>query len=469
MHRGCSASRERCSPPAASSSCSRSPRRRSRRLSAMRARGSSSRISRTRRRCASSSRCQARRCVGGRSRPRGARRRRARGDRAQRSPGHRGGRPDRSADQQGHRPRPGQRDDRQHPASPSRQAVRRLRDRPLGEEGCRPPTHAELDYLIGMGAQSALAARVDCASSKSGAGTRPISGGRSPAQGRAELDALGRLAGGVAHDFNKMLSVLLRYASLMSSSLPADGPLRSDVGEIIKAAERSAELTRRLHAFGRGSAAEARILDLNDTIASVAKMLGRLIDEFFRHRLPCEAPRQQSCWAGRSAAARRAREHPLPEWICGACGVERQRSLGVGLAPSRFDRSSPHGHRHAPREPSASRAAGRRGATYPGRVHVRLQRGSRRASRTLGIRSGHAREAHHARRAAPQDPRGAQPESGRSRGKGRVTRGIIFFVGSGRVSTLSEIPGLSSRSRGFQEGDAMGPVSVRFRPNAKPP
>jgi PAS domain S-box-containing protein len=94
-----------------------------------------------------------------------------------------------------------------------------------------------------------------------------------------KMDAVGRLAGGVAHDFNNMLSVILGYTEMILNQPDHDGALRADLGEIQKAAERSADLTRQLLAFARKQTIAPRPLDLNDAVSGMLKMLGRLIGE----------------------------------------------------------------------------------------------------------------------------------------------------------------------------------------------
>jgi two-component system cell cycle sensor histidine kinase/response regulator CckA len=94
-----------------------------------------------------------------------------------------------------------------------------------------------------------------------------------------KMESIGRLAGGVAHDFNNMLGVILGNTELaMLKTTPAH-PLHSDLVEIKKAAERSAALTRQLLAFARKQTVAPKVLDLNDTIAGMFKMLRRLIGE----------------------------------------------------------------------------------------------------------------------------------------------------------------------------------------------
>ncbi|MFW6146061.1 MAG: PAS domain S-box protein [Planctomycetota bacterium] len=94
-----------------------------------------------------------------------------------------------------------------------------------------------------------------------------------------KLEAVGRLAGGVAHDFNNMLSVILGNVELAQEQVDPSGPLRASLGEVRKAAERSAELTRQLLAFARKQTVTPRVLDLNETLAGQLNMLHRLIGE----------------------------------------------------------------------------------------------------------------------------------------------------------------------------------------------
>jgi two-component system, cell cycle sensor histidine kinase and response regulator CckA len=94
-----------------------------------------------------------------------------------------------------------------------------------------------------------------------------------------KMESIGRLAGGVAHDFNNMLQAILGNVSLALDE-PADSPQLQDyLHEIQKAATRSGELTRQLLAFARRQPVRPRVLDLNDTISGMLKMLQRLIGE----------------------------------------------------------------------------------------------------------------------------------------------------------------------------------------------
>jgi signal transduction histidine kinase/PAS domain-containing protein/ActR/RegA family two-component response regulator len=94
-----------------------------------------------------------------------------------------------------------------------------------------------------------------------------------------KMESVGRLAGGVAHDYNNMLSVISGFAELALEKVDAGDPLHADLKEIQTAATRSAEITRQLVAFARKQTIAPKVLDLNDTVEGVLKMLRRLIGE----------------------------------------------------------------------------------------------------------------------------------------------------------------------------------------------
>ncbi|HRD50833.1 MAG: GAF domain-containing protein [Candidatus Competibacter sp.] len=94
-----------------------------------------------------------------------------------------------------------------------------------------------------------------------------------------KMEAVGRLAGGVAHDFNNMLAVIAGHADLALEQTAPDSALHADLLVIQEAAQRSADLTRQLLAFARKQTIAPQALDLNDTIAGMLKMLRRLISE----------------------------------------------------------------------------------------------------------------------------------------------------------------------------------------------
>ncbi len=93
------------------------------------------------------------------------------------------------------------------------------------------------------------------------------------------MESVGRLAGGVAHDFNNMLSVILGHAELAQEQIEPTHPVFMDLQEIQKAAQRSADLTRQLLAFARRQTVTPQVLDLNATLSGMIKMLQRLIGE----------------------------------------------------------------------------------------------------------------------------------------------------------------------------------------------
>ncbi len=95
-----------------------------------------------------------------------------------------------------------------------------------------------------------------------------------------KMEAVGRLAGGVAHDFNNKLSVIMGYSELALEETAKQGSTGHDyLQEILKAAQHSADLTRQLLAFARKQIIAPRVLELNDTITNILKMLQRLIGE----------------------------------------------------------------------------------------------------------------------------------------------------------------------------------------------
>ena len=94
-----------------------------------------------------------------------------------------------------------------------------------------------------------------------------------------KMESVGRLAGGVAHDFNNMLSVIIGYSELALDKPDLEKTIRSDISEILKAAKRASEVTRQLLAFARRQTIAPKILDLNEAVEKMLKMLRRLIGE----------------------------------------------------------------------------------------------------------------------------------------------------------------------------------------------
>ena len=94
-----------------------------------------------------------------------------------------------------------------------------------------------------------------------------------------KMEAVGRLAGGIAHDFNNLLGVMLGYSDLVIEQMEITHPLRPRVEQIKKAAERAAKLTVQLLAFSRRQVLEPRLLNLNEVVGEMNKMLPQLIGE----------------------------------------------------------------------------------------------------------------------------------------------------------------------------------------------
>ena len=104
-----------------------------------------------------------------------------------------------------------------------------------------------------------------------------------------KLEAVGRLAGGISHDFNNLLTVILGYSDIVKRNLESTDPLRRNVDEIIKASERAASLTRQLLAFSRKQVMQPKVFDLNTVVSDLEKMLRRMIGEDIELRVSAEA------------------------------------------------------------------------------------------------------------------------------------------------------------------------------------
>ncbi len=92
-----------------------------------------------------------------------------------------------------------------------------------------------------------------------------------------KLEAVGRLAGGVAHDFNNLITAIAGYAELLRTGFDHDDARRADVEEILQASGRAARLTQQLLAFARRQMVQPRVVDLNQVIANVTSLLRRLL------------------------------------------------------------------------------------------------------------------------------------------------------------------------------------------------
>jgi two-component system cell cycle sensor histidine kinase/response regulator CckA len=94
-----------------------------------------------------------------------------------------------------------------------------------------------------------------------------------------KMEAIGTLAAGVAHDFNNLLTIIIGYSSSIQERLESDDPAQEEIEEISRAGQRAATLTRQLLAFSRKQIFRPIVLNLNDTVAEMDRMLRRLIGE----------------------------------------------------------------------------------------------------------------------------------------------------------------------------------------------
>jgi PAS domain S-box-containing protein len=142
------------------------------------------------------------------------------------------------------------------------------------------PVHIQVDGVASDSREECRAVLVDISQlKKSQEERRQLENQLNQAQ---RMESVGRLAGGVAHDFNNMLSVILGQANLALMDLDPSHPLYQTLEEIRKAAERSADLTRQLLAFARRQAVAPQVLDLNQTVSGMLSMLQHIIGEDVR-------------------------------------------------------------------------------------------------------------------------------------------------------------------------------------------
>ncbi len=104
-----------------------------------------------------------------------------------------------------------------------------------------------------------------------------------------KMESVGRLAGGVAHDFNNMLSIIIGYAEIAADDVDEQDPLQKNLEQILDAAIRARDLTRQLLAFARRQTVSPQVIDLNEVLGKSKNMLGRLIGEDIDLKLiPCD-------------------------------------------------------------------------------------------------------------------------------------------------------------------------------------
>ena len=104
-------------------------------------------------------------------------------------------------------------------------------------------------------------------------------------QQATKMEAVGRLAGGVAHDFNNMLTAIVSFTQFALENAGADSPLAADLQEVLAAAERASDITGRLLAFSRRKTVAPRVLSIDEVVDNLARLLQRVIGEDVQFQL----------------------------------------------------------------------------------------------------------------------------------------------------------------------------------------
>ena len=135
----------------------------------------------------------------------------------------------------------------------------------FGDEGPRAPTEEQIGYLVGMASQISVAAsRLRWLESKERADRERSALERRLAQVQ-KLESLGLLAGGIAHDFNNLLTVIIASAAL-ADEISDEDEVRSEIRQVLEAAERASSLTRQRLAVSRSQGLSLKSLDLNEVL-----------------------------------------------------------------------------------------------------------------------------------------------------------------------------------------------------------
>jgi signal transduction histidine kinase len=135
------------------------------------------------------------------------------------------------------------------------------------------------DYLVKSEVSPALLERTIRYAMRSRADLRALRESEAGLRQAQRMDAVGQLAGGVAHDFNNMMTAVIGFSELILTRLEQAHPVRRHVEEIKRAGERASGMTQQLLAFSRKQVLEPRVFDLNVVVADVEKLLQRLIGE----------------------------------------------------------------------------------------------------------------------------------------------------------------------------------------------
>jgi two-component system cell cycle sensor histidine kinase/response regulator CckA len=135
------------------------------------------------------------------------------------------------------------------------------------------------DYLVKGEVTPALLERTIRYSMRRHADMRALRESEEGLRQGQRMEAVGRFAGGVAHDFNNMMSAVVGFSALVLDALEPDNPLRRYVEEIQRAGERASDMTKQLLAFTRKQVLLPQVLDLNEVVTDVNGLLARLIGE----------------------------------------------------------------------------------------------------------------------------------------------------------------------------------------------
>jgi signal transduction histidine kinase/ActR/RegA family two-component response regulator len=148
----------------------------------------------------------------------------------------------------------------------------------FGDEGPRAPTEEQIGYLVGMASQISVAAsRLRWLEAKDRADRERSALERRLAQVQ-KLESLGLLAGGIAHDFNNLLTVIIASAAL-ADEISDEDAVRSEIRQVLEAAERASSLTRQLLAVSRSQGLSLQPLDLNEVLRQLLTLLRRILPE----------------------------------------------------------------------------------------------------------------------------------------------------------------------------------------------
>jgi signal transduction histidine kinase len=149
----------------------------------------------------------------------------------------------------------------------------------FGDEGCRPPTDEQLDYMVGMASQLSVAAsRIRFLDTNRRATQQRIELERRVLE-HQKLESLGLLAGGIAHDFNNLLTVILAGSALARLAVSSSDKALVELDTVVGAAERARDLTRQLLAMSRSQTLELRPIDVNDRLKQLLALLQRVLSE----------------------------------------------------------------------------------------------------------------------------------------------------------------------------------------------